>query len=137
MSHYTLLTGATGLVGRYLVRDLLSRGYRLAVLVRSSKNETAEERVESILQMWEQQSDMLLPRPVCLEGDVNQPGLGLKPSDREWVAEALESTGARRQTEAIAREFTEKAQRALGDAPPSPFKEAMLGLTDFALLRTS
>jgi len=87
VSHYTLLTGATGLVGRYLIRDLLSRGHRLAVLVRSTKTETAEERVESILQMWERQSGQLLPRPVCLEGDVNQPGLGLKPSDREWVAE--------------------------------------------------
>jgi len=87
VSHYTFLTGATGLVGRYLVRDLLSRGHRLAVLVRSTKRETAEERVESILQMWEQQSGRLLPRPVCLEGDVNQPSLGMNPSDHDWVAE--------------------------------------------------
>jgi nucleoside-diphosphate-sugar epimerase len=81
-----MLTGATGLVGRYLVHDLLSRGHRLAVLVRPTKKETAKERVESILQMWERRSGRLLPRPVCLEGDVNQPGLGLKPSDHEWVA---------------------------------------------------
>ena len=31
---YVFLTGATGLVGRYLVRDLLLKGVRLAVLVR-------------------------------------------------------------------------------------------------------
>ncbi|MBC8870430.1 MAG: SDR family oxidoreductase [Planctomycetes bacterium] len=87
MSYYTLLTGATGLVGRYLIRDLLSRGHRLAVLVRSSRKETARERTEAILQMWEALSGQPMPRPICLEGDVNQPGLGLKPSDREWVAE--------------------------------------------------
>jgi len=37
--------------------------------------------------MWERESGQPLPRPVCLEGDVNQPGLGLKPSDREWAAQ--------------------------------------------------
>ena len=87
VSYYTLLTGATGLVGRYLIRDLLSRGHRLAILVRSSRKETAGERTEAILQMWEGDSGQPLPRPICLEGDVNHPGLGLKPSDREWVAE--------------------------------------------------
>ena len=87
MSHYVLLTGATGLVGRYLIRDLLRRGHRLAVVVRSTKKETAEERIESILQMWDGQLGRLLPRPVCLEGDVNQPGLGLSASDRAWVGE--------------------------------------------------
>lgn len=87
VSSYTFLTGATGLVGRYLIRDLLSRGHRLAVLVRSSRKETAQERTEAILQMWERESGQPLPRPICLEGDVNQPGLGLSPSDRDWVAQ--------------------------------------------------
>jgi thioester reductase-like protein len=86
VSHYILLTGATGLVGRYLLRDLLSRAHRLAVLVRSTNKEAAEERVESILQRWERQSGRLLPRPICLEGDVTQPSLGLSAGDRKWAA---------------------------------------------------
>ncbi|MCA9119802.1 MAG: SDR family oxidoreductase [Planctomycetaceae bacterium] len=86
MSDYTLLTGCTGLLGRYLVRDLLLDGHRLAVLARPSRKESASARVEGIMQMWEQQCGMPLPRPVCLEGDVGQPGLGLSSSDRAWVA---------------------------------------------------
>ena len=35
MSKYLLLTGATGLVGQYLLRDLLLEGMPVAVLIRS------------------------------------------------------------------------------------------------------
>jgi thioester reductase-like protein len=82
---YTLLTGATGLLGEYLMRDLLLDGHRLAVLVRPSRKQTAIERVESIFQMWEKSLGQLLPRPVCLEGDVTQEGLGISDSQRDWV----------------------------------------------------
>jgi len=34
MSDYVLLTGGTGLLGRYLIRDLTDRGVSLALLVR-------------------------------------------------------------------------------------------------------
>ena len=34
MSDYVLLTGGTGLLGRYLIRDLTDRGVPLALLVR-------------------------------------------------------------------------------------------------------
>ena len=82
---YVLLTGATGLVGRYLVRDLLRDGHRLAVLVRSSRRESAAERVEGLLQSWEQQTGELLPRPVVLAGDVGQDGCGLSDEDLVWA----------------------------------------------------
>ena len=36
--------------------------------------------------MWERECGTPLPRPVCLEGDVCQPGLGLSSQDRAWVA---------------------------------------------------
>lgn len=85
MADYLLLTGATGLLGRYLVRDLLLEGKQLAVLVRSSKRESAVERVEGIMQMWEEQLGKWLPRPVVLEGDICQPLLGLSADDRHWV----------------------------------------------------
>jgi nucleoside-diphosphate-sugar epimerase len=83
---YTLLTGATGLVGRYLVRDLLLSGKRLAVVIRASRKENVHERMEAILQKWEADLGHPLPRPITLEGDVCSEGLGLSPADRRWVA---------------------------------------------------
>jgi thioester reductase-like protein len=86
VSNYLLLTGATGLVGRFLTWDLLQRGHRLAVVIRPSERETIQERIESILQMHERRTGVLLSRPVCLAGDVACDGLGLQPSDADWVA---------------------------------------------------
>lgn len=82
---YTLITGATGLVGRYLIRDLLLNGHLLALVVRSSRRASARERIEQILQYWEQQHQRPLPRPVVLEGDISQPDFGLSESDQQWV----------------------------------------------------
>lgn len=86
LSDYVLLTGATGLLGRYLMRDFLMAGRRLAVLVRNGSTETAGQRIESILQMWESVVGRPLPRPVVLVGDVTEPSLGLSSADRNWVA---------------------------------------------------
>lgn len=84
---YVLLTGGTGLVGRYLVRDLLLSGHRLALVLRTSGKETVEQRAESILQYWEAELGRTLPRPVCLQGDVAEPGLALSQVDRDWIKE--------------------------------------------------
>ena len=50
---YHLLTGATGLLGRYLVRDLLAAGVPLAVLVRPGKAQTPDDRLEAIMAHWD------------------------------------------------------------------------------------
>ena len=50
---YHLLTGATGLLGSYLLNDFLVAGLRVAVLVRPTKLESARQRVESIMTRWE------------------------------------------------------------------------------------
>ena len=41
MKQFLLLTGGTGLLGRYLVRDLLASGVQLAVLARDRRGESA------------------------------------------------------------------------------------------------
>ena len=74
---YVLLTGATGLVGRYLMRDLLLRGTRLAVIVRPKKRESARQRIESILASVENEMKVCVPRPVVIEGDVTVKNLGM------------------------------------------------------------
>lgn len=87
VSDYLLLTGVTGLLGRYLLRDFMLQGRRLAVIVRPSRKHTVQQRVEEIAQQWEQELGQLLPRPVVLEGDICESYLGLDPASRDWVAD--------------------------------------------------
>lgn len=84
---YLLLTGATGLLGQYLVRDMLQRGIRLALVVRGQSKMTAQQRIEQTMQMWEQELGKPLARPVCIEGDITQPGLGLTPAWSQWIGQ--------------------------------------------------
>ncbi|MGC1274376.1 MAG: SDR family oxidoreductase [Planctomycetaceae bacterium] len=86
MDGVILLTGATGLLGRYLVRDLLTAGQQLAVVVRPNDRQSAEERVASLLAAWERRGVPALPTPHVLAGDITEPGLGLSDEDRRWVA---------------------------------------------------
>lgn len=86
VSGYYFLTGASGLVGRYLARDLLASGKQLAVLARSNRRMSAHDRIELLLQRWEQKLGYSLPRPIVLEGDVSQPQLGLSATDQRWVS---------------------------------------------------
>jgi len=80
-----LLTGATGLVGQYLLRDLLSRGVPVAILVRPREDESVAERVNALLAQCEAQLGRPLPRPECLEGDITAAGLGLDGAARKWL----------------------------------------------------
>ncbi|MFO0810828.1 MAG: SDR family oxidoreductase [Gemmataceae bacterium] len=79
MSH-VLLTGATGLLGRYLVRDLVSLGVPVAALARPSEKQSGTERVAEAM------APLDAPMPKVLEGDIAEPGLGLSAEDRAWVA---------------------------------------------------
>jgi thioester reductase-like protein len=83
---YHLLTGATGLLGSYLLRDGLLAGRRFVVLVRPSKSESARQRVESLVRQWELALEAVLPRPVVLEGDLGEIDLGLDNSTLRWIA---------------------------------------------------
>lgn len=86
MKDYWLLTGATGLLGQYLLRDLTDAGHRLAVVVRPSQTQSAAERIDDLFRRWEAAGEATRPRPAVLNGDVSQPGLGLSADDRAWVA---------------------------------------------------
>ncbi len=83
---YVLLTGATGLLGSYLLRNSLLAGLRMAVFVRGHKTQSARQRIEVLLTDWERRTGCLLPRPVVLEGDLCRPDLGLSPLDVRWIA---------------------------------------------------
>ncbi|MSR56270.1 MAG: NAD-dependent epimerase/dehydratase family protein [Planctomycetaceae bacterium] len=84
---YTFLTGATGLLGRYLIKDLTLSDVPVAVLVRPSRRATALHRVENVMCYWDKQLGCKLPRPVVMEGDITEPDLGLDARGMRWVAE--------------------------------------------------
>src|SRR4051812_4902849 len=88
---YLLLTGATGLLGSYLLRDLLAAGTKMAVLVRSTRFASAQERIETALERWERQAGHSLPRPVVLEGNLSSPDLGLGDAGIRWAARNCDS----------------------------------------------
>ena len=67
---YHFLTGGTGLVGAYILRDLLRSGCQVAVLARPCKKESPQQRINSILSHWEQEAGTPLPRPLIIEGDL-------------------------------------------------------------------
>jgi len=84
--HGILLTGATGLLGRYLLRDLLATGHPVGVLIRAGRDGTAKDRLNELLAFGSESLGRELPRPVLLEGDLTAPGLGLGTAERNWLA---------------------------------------------------
>lgn len=82
---FLAITGGTGLLGSYLVRDLLLAGRSLALIVRRDRKKSAATRVEALVRHWEDALDTALPRPVVLEGDLAQPLCGLSEEDRHWM----------------------------------------------------
>jgi thioester reductase-like protein len=81
-----LLTGATGFLGRYLLRELLASGRRVAVLVREARFAPAEERVREVVATWGDAPGAMPAPPLILNGDVRTPRLGLVAADRAWLA---------------------------------------------------
>ncbi|QJX01284.1 SDR family oxidoreductase [Frigoriglobus tundricola] len=82
----TLLTGVTGFLGRYLLRDMLAAGHRIAVLVRPDRTRTAEERVRDVLEFARGTAGVPLAAPTVIVGDLREPGLGLSRADQGWLS---------------------------------------------------
>jgi thioester reductase-like protein/predicted lipid carrier protein YhbT len=80
-----LLTGATGLLGEYLLQELLRKGYSVAVLARDSRQEQADERVTRIVASWSDRLHRKLPAPLVLAGELRPDGPGLAKADRQWL----------------------------------------------------
>ena len=83
---FVLLTGSTGLVGGLVLARLLECQIPVAVLVRGNRRQTAIERVEAVMGRLEERFRKLFVRPVVLDGDLCQPGLGLSEADGRWLA---------------------------------------------------
>lgn len=81
-----LLTGATGFLGRYLLRELLAVGRPVAVLLRDHRNRPARERVGELVAFAGASLGRVPAPPVVLRGDLGLPGLGLSAVDRDWLS---------------------------------------------------
>ena len=81
---YIALTGATGLLGSYLLAELLAADIPVAALVRSNRRENARQRIESTVHIFERRLGRALPRPVVIESDLCQPLLGLDKDNVDW-----------------------------------------------------
>ncbi|KAL9029007.1 MAG: hypothetical protein Q9196_002699, partial [Gyalolechia fulgens] len=81
------LTGATGFLGAYILKDLLSRP-KISVIahVRASEEAVGMNRVKGTCQAYGIWSDDWLPRLSCVVGDLQKPRLGLDPETWERVA---------------------------------------------------
>lgn len=80
---YELLTGGTGLLGSYLLRDALLAGKKVAVLARPTHSQTASERVQETLDRLA--GPKTLAAPMVLEGNLHRPLLGLDAEQVDWV----------------------------------------------------
>jgi thioester reductase-like protein len=85
MSKYLFVTGITGQVGQYLLREMLRAGRPFAALVRSRPGDDARARLAELVERWSEPG-FPAPRFACLEGDITRPGLGLSDADRDWIA---------------------------------------------------
>ncbi|HMP80169.1 MAG TPA: SDR family oxidoreductase [Pirellulaceae bacterium] len=84
-SPFILLTGATGFLGQYLLRDLIKAGAQVAVIVRSGTQVSARERIRQALNRWREDLAGNNSEVVVLPGDVTKPHLGLSWTARKWV----------------------------------------------------
>lgn len=90
--HAVLLTGATGFLGRYLLKELLEAGVpRIWCLMRANAPDKGLRRIRSVLAEISCKTDGLENRLEVVCGDIAEKGLGLTPDD--WERLALDCDG--------------------------------------------
>ncbi|WP_433578314.1 amino acid adenylation domain-containing protein [Nocardia brasiliensis] len=86
-----LLTGATGFVGAYLLRELLDRTDAVVwCLVRAQNARTGRARIQAALQQYQLWDDALETRIVPVPGDLAQPAFGLSDTEHAWLADRID-----------------------------------------------
>jgi nucleoside-diphosphate-sugar epimerase len=83
-----LLTGGTGFLGSHLTAELLRSGYRIFLLARPLRQQSADERVAKILD-WFGIEPGFRENLVIVEGTIEKPGLGL---GADVLSDCLENT---------------------------------------------
>ncbi len=85
------LTGATGFVGAFLLKELLDRSeMTVYCLVRADTVEKAEERVSNKLKEYNLYDECDIQRVIPVLGDLSQPLLGLNAADFNDLSERVD-----------------------------------------------
>ncbi|KAL6705520.1 large subunit of alpha-aminoadipate reductase [Coniothyrium glycines] len=87
---HTFLTGATGFLGAYILRDVLSRPGRVTVLVRAKDLDAALGRVRQTCQAYGIWEDSWESRVDPLVGDLEKPNFGLAVSTWNKLADSVD-----------------------------------------------
>jgi thioester reductase-like protein len=89
--HATLLTGATGFLGGEVLVRLLERDEGpVYVLVRAEDDETADERLRSLLESLLGSAGRWSDRAVAVRGDITRRWLGMSARRQDWLAERVD-----------------------------------------------
>jgi amino acid adenylation domain-containing protein/thioester reductase-like protein len=87
-----LLTGATGFVGAYLLRELLDRtDARVWCLVRANTEGEAYDRIRGALRSYLLWDDALESRIIAVPGDLADPSFGLTDADYARLADRIDA----------------------------------------------
>jgi len=88
-----LLTGATGFIGRFLLRRLLNdyEQSQIYCLVRASSQQHAAARLKDTLCQWDLWQKGDEDRLVAVPGDIAKPRLGLNADDYRYLAETVDT----------------------------------------------
>jgi thioester reductase-like protein len=85
------LTGATGLVGSYLLKILLQNGHRVYALSRNKDSKSAKQRVVDILNFWDRRVyPKYRPKLIIVEGDITKRNLGLHEKEINSLKKEIE-----------------------------------------------
>lgn len=72
-----VLTGGTGIFGKFLIDDLLKNNAKVVLLVRAETQKEAEDRIKNLLKVYSDFTDRIR----ILKSDLIQDGLGLSHTD--------------------------------------------------------
>lgn len=87
-----LLTGATGFVGRFLLREMLDRTEaRIFCLLRAPDADAGMARLRATLQRWSLWRDTDAARLVAVPGDLAAPDLGLGDADHARLCREVDA----------------------------------------------
>jgi L-aminoadipate-semialdehyde dehydrogenase len=87
---HTFLTGATGFLGAYILRDLLERPGKVTILVRAQDADTALTRVQQTCEAYGIWNDSWTSRLTALVGDLEKPDFGLPPDVWNKLADLVD-----------------------------------------------
>lgn len=97
---WLVLTGATGLLGSYLLHELLARGHRVLCIVRADSPAQARARLAAAAAPWrgDIEGDFERGRLAVVRGNLHEPELGFSPETidhlRGRVAKVVHAAGS-------------------------------------------